>query len=239
MAAPVLTAVPSEEPTGRIPPLEPGDRLTRPEFERRYQAMPHIKKAELLEGTVYMPSPVRLKNHGIPQVHFITWLGVYAAATPGVVPADNSTVRLDLDNETQPDGVLLIDPARGGQARISPDDYVEGAPELAGEIAASSVSYDLHVKLNVYRRSGVREYVVWRVLDGELDWFVLRDGQFARLTADANGIYRSEVFPGLWLDAQALLRGDLAQVVTVLQQGLANPEHAAFVARLQGGGTQR
>jgi hypothetical protein len=239
MAAPVLTSVPREEPTGRIPPLEQGDRLTRPEFERRYQAMPHVKKAELLEGVVYMPSPVRATKHGIPHAHFIGWLDVYAAATPGVIPADNSTVRLDLDNEAQPDGMLLIDSACGGQAKISTDDYIEGAPELAGEIAASSVSYDLHVKLNVYRRSGVREYVVWRVLDGELDWFVLRDGQFARLAPDANGIYRSEVFPGLWLDAQALLRGDLVQVLAVLQQGLASPEHAALVAKLQGGHTQQ
>jgi Uma2 family endonuclease len=227
--------VPGEEPTGKSPPLEQGDRLTRPEFERRYGAMSDVKKAELLEGAVYMPSPVRLKNHGTPQVLFITWLGVYVAATPGVIPADNSTVRLDLDNEAQPDAVLLIDPARGGQAKITEDDYVEGAPELAGEVASSSVSYDLHVKLNVYRRSGVREYIVWRVLDAEIDWFVLREGQFVRLAPDANGILRSEIFPGLWLDAQALIRGDLAQVLAVLQQGLASPEHAASVTRLQTG----
>lgn len=236
MATPTLTSVPDGTPSESIPPLKPGDRLTRSEFERRYRAMPDLTKAELLEGVVYMPSPVSVLRHGQPHFRLITWLGVYEAETPGLIGGDNSTVRLDLDNEPQPDAILLIDPARGGQARISADDFVEGAPELAAEIAASSVSYDLNVKLQVYRRSGVREYVVWRTLDQELDWFVPRDGQFDRLKPDAAGVYRSEVFPGLWLDAPALLRGDLNQVLTALRQGLASPEHAAFVARLQNAG---
>src|SRR5712691_7161754 len=161
-----------------VPPLENGDKLTRAEFERRYEAMPHLKKAELIEGVVYVPSPTRLRRHGQPHAHLIGWLVAYEAGTPGVFAADNSTARLDVANEPQPDGLLLIDPARGGQARISLDDYVEGAPELVGEVSASSVSYDLHAKLNVYRRNRVREYVVWRVLDQELDWFVWREGQY-------------------------------------------------------------
>jgi Uma2 family endonuclease len=147
--------------------------------------------------------------------------------------SDNSTVRLDLDNEPQPDALLLIDPARGGQVRFSPDDYIEGSPELVAEVASSSVSYDLHAKLHVYRRNGVREYVVWRVLEQAIDWFVLRAGQYERLPVDANGLLRSEVFPGLWLDAVALVRGELATVLAIVQQGLGSPEHAAFVARLQ------
>ena len=142
---------------GFVPPLEAGDHLTRAEFERRYDAMPNLKKAELIEGVVFMPSPVRFRRHGGPQFRLITWLGLYEASTSGVLGADNSTARLDLDNEPQPDALLLIDPARGGQAIIDPDDYVEGAPELVAEIAASSASYDLHTKLNVYRRNGVRE----------------------------------------------------------------------------------
>lgn len=219
---------------GEVPPLEPGDRLTRDEFERRYEAMPNLKKAELIEGVVYMPSAVRHRRHGRPNSHLINWLGHYEAATPGVESADNTTARLDLDNVPQPDALLLIDPARGGQARISEDDYIEGAPELVAEISASSASFDLHTKLNVYRRNGVREYLVWRVLDGVIDWFVLRGGEYVRLASDAEGIRRSEVFPGLWLDAAALVRGDLAGVLVILEQGLATPEHAAFVAKLAG-----
>jgi Uma2 family endonuclease len=215
-----------------VPPLENGDVLTRAEFERRYEAMPHLKKAELIEGVVHVPSPVRHRNHGRPHIHLANWLGHYEAGTPGVEAGAESTVRLDLDNEPQPDALLFIDPACGGQAHIDADDYITGAPELVAEVASSSVSYDLHVKLRVYRRNGVREYIVWRVLDREIDWFVLRAGQYEPMPRDAEGFYRSEVFPGLWLDSAALLRGDLATVLAVVQRGLASPEHAAFVARL-------
>src|SRR2546427_3449968 len=85
-----------------LPPLEGGDRLTRSEFERRYDAMPQLKKAELIEGVVYMPSPVRCKSHGQPHGQIMSWVGVYSAATPGVDFADNATLRLDPDNEPQP-----------------------------------------------------------------------------------------------------------------------------------------
>jgi Uma2 family endonuclease len=217
---------------GRPPPLENGDRLTRVEFERRYEAMPHVKKAELIEGVVYMPSPVRFERHGPPHWRLIGWLAQYAANTPGVEGGDNCTTRLDRDNEPQPDIVMFVDPAKGGQARISADDYIEGAPDLAVEVAASNVSIALDAKLNVYRRTGVREYIVWRVLDREIDWFVLRDGRYDRLRPDAEGVYRSEIFPGLWLDTAALLRGDLAGVLAMVRRGVASPEHAAFVERL-------
>jgi hypothetical protein len=214
-----------------IPALEPGDRLTRAEFERRYNAMRNIKKAELIEGVVYMPSPVRLRRHGRPQFRFIAWLGYYEAHTPCVIGGDNTTARLDLDNEPQPDGMLLLDPACGGQAVISDDDYVELAPELVGEISGSSVSFDLHTKLHVYRRNGVREYVVWRVSDKQIDWFALHNGEFERLLPDSAGILRSEAFPGLWLDAAAMIAGDMARVLAVVQQGVASPEHADFVRK--------
>ncbi len=215
-----------------VPPLENGDRLTRDEFERRYAARPHLKKAELIEGVVYVPSPVRYRHHGAPHALLIGWLVQYAAGTPGVGVSDNSTVRLDLDNEPQPDALLLIDPACGGQTHFSSDDYIEGSPELVAEVASSSVSYDLHAKLHAYRRNGVREYIVWRVLEQAIDWFVLRAGQYEPLPVDANGLLRSEVFPGLWLDPAALLRGELATVLAIVQQGLASPEHTTFVARL-------
>ena len=178
MATAIMEPSVCDRRSATLPPLENGDRLTRAEFERRYESMPELKKAELIEGVVYMPSPVRLSRHGRPQRHVSNWLGHYEAATPGVEGADNSTVRMDLDNELQPDAFLFIDPARGGQARISQDDYLEGAPELVAEVASSSASYDLHVKLHVYRRSGVREYLVWRVLDRQIDWFVLREGRY-------------------------------------------------------------
>jgi Uma2 family endonuclease len=214
-----------------IPPLEVGDHLSRDEFERRYEAMPDIKKAELIEGVVYMPSPVSAQNHGEPHFDVIGWLAQYRAKTPGVHGGDNTTVRLDLDNEPQPDAYLRILAEFGGRTRTV-DGFVEGPPEWIGEIAASSASYDLHGKLNAYRRNGIREYLVWRVLDKSIDWHVLRGGQYEKLSLGADGIYRSEVFPGLWLDAAALIRRDLGRVLDVLQAGLASEEHARFVETL-------
>jgi Uma2 family endonuclease len=209
-------------------PLESGDRLTRAEFERRYAAMPHIKKAELIEGEVHMPSPVHHVSHGKPHAHLIGWLVAYCAATPGVDLGDNVTVRLDQTNEVQPDALLRLEK---GQSRISADDYIEGAPELVAEIASSSAAIDLHRKLPAYLRSGVLEYLVWRTLDEQLDWFELREGEYVPLEPDEQGILRSRVFPGLWLAVTPLLAGDLALVLAELHKGLAADEHATFVQR--------
>jgi Uma2 family endonuclease len=162
----------------------------------------------------------------------MTWLGVYWAETPGVDLGDNPTVRLDADNEVQPDALLRIETASGGATRISEDDYIEGPPELIVEIAASSASYDLHDKKNVYRRNGVREYVVWTVYDEALQWFQLHEGQYHLLEADDDGLIRSRVFPGLYLDPKALLAGDLAAVLTALQTGTQSSAHAEFVKQL-------
>jgi len=213
------------------PPLRAGDRLTRDEFERRYRAMPDIKKAELIEGVVYMPPPVSNESHGAPHAHLITWLGVYKASTPGVQVSDNATVRLDWDNEPQPDALLRIVPKCGGQSRDEAG-YIANGPEWVGEVAASSVSYDLHDKKEAYRRNGVREYLVWRVEDQAIDWFVLRGGSYELLKPDDDGVCRSEVFPGLWLDANALLAGDMRQVLEVLNAGIQSAEHAVFVVSL-------
>jgi len=222
-----------------ILPLESGDRLTRSEFERRYQAMPHLKKAELIEGVVYVPSPVRFTSHGEPHSYLMMWVTMYAVATPGVRPGDNTTVRLDVDNEPQPDAFLRLDEHLSGTSRISADDYIEGAPEFIGEIAASSAAYDVHDKLRAYRRNQVQEYLVWRVHEQRLDWWQWQDGVYEPLEADAQGIVRSVVFPGLWLHIPALLDGNLTEVVATLQLGLASPEHEAFVARLQAGNPAR
>jgi Uma2 family endonuclease len=194
--------------------------------------MPHVKKAELIEGVVYMPSPVSIM-HAAPLSYLTHWLVSYVIATPGVDSANNGTVRLDLDNEPQPDAFLRILPERGGHARISDDLYVEGAPELVAEVATSTTSQDLHDKFQAYRRNGAREYIVWRVRNQAIDWFVLREGQYEPLPLSPEGLYRSEVFPGLWLDAAALIRGDLVTVSQVAQLGTASPEHAAFVEKLQ------
>lgn len=241
--------VSSPRPVPReVPPLRNGDRLTGPEFERRYDAMPHLKKAELIDGIVYIPSPdfprsldveaamsspVSFEYHSAQHFDLIGWLFLYRMSTPGVRGGDNGTIKLDLDNLPQPDAFLIINPDRGGQAVINEDGYIVGAPELVAEVAFSSVSYDMHAKLNLYRRHNAREYVVWRVEDGGFDWFVQRDGRFERLEPTPDGTYRSEVFPGLWLDPSALIRGDLAAVARVVQAGLATPGHAAFVERLR------
>ena len=211
--------------TSAIPPLENGDRLTRHEFERRYQAMPHLKKAELIEGVVYVPAALRFGNHAEPHSRIMTWLGVYQAFTSGVRVGDNPTVRLDLDNSPQPDAVLLID---GGQTTISEDDYIEGAPELIVEVAASSAAYDLYDKKRAYRRNGVQEYLVWRVYENEIDWFSLSAEEYILLQPDSQGIVRSQVFPGLWLDIPSLRSGNMTEVLAVLQQGLNSSDHQKF-----------
>jgi hypothetical protein len=213
--------------------LENGDHLTRAEFERRYDAMPKLKKAELIEGVVYLPGRVRWNGHARPHADLVAWLGAYEAGTPGVEGGAGGSLRLDLDNEPQPDAVLIVSPTHGGQVKISADDYLVGAPELVAEVATSQASIELHAKLRAYQRNGVREYLVWRVLDRAIDWFVLRDGQYDRLPLNRAGLYESDAFPGLWLDPAAIVQFDLARVLSVLQQGLASPEHAAFVAQLQ------
>ncbi|WP_413200369.1 Uma2 family endonuclease [Nostoc piscinale] len=215
-----------------VPPLENGDRLTRFEFERRYNAMPKLKKAELIEGTVYMASPLRFEPHAEPHADLMGWLWNYKIATPGVRLGDNPTVRLDLDNEPQPDALLLIDAQAGGQSRFSQDGYVEGAPELIAEIAASSATVDLGDKKRAYRRNGIKEYIVWQVFDQQIDWFCLEAGEYVNLQPNEAEIFQSQVFPGLWLDRSALLAGDMQQVLTVLQTGLNSPEHQVFVQQL-------
>ena len=222
-------------PRPAVPPLRDGDRLTRAEFERRYKAMPDVKKAELIEGEVFMPSPVRIHRHGRPHHHMSFWLGFYESLTPGLIGGGDSTVRLDLDNEPQPDLLLMIPRAAGGQAYIDEDeDYVTGAPELLVEISASTVSVDLHRKLRAYLRNGVREYVVWRTEDAAVDWFGLRGGRYERQEPGGDGLLKSAVFPGLWLDSAAMLAGDLAAVMAAVTRGVAAEAdaHTALVRKL-------
>ncbi|MBO1064164.1 MULTISPECIES: Uma2 family endonuclease [Nostocales] len=212
-----------------ILPLESGDRLSRHEFERRYTESLHVKKAELIEGVVYVASPLRFQRHAEPHAKLVIWLGNYQIATPGVKLGIEPTIRLDQDNEPQPDGILFIDQSLGGKSRITADDYIEGSPELVAEIAASSAAYDLHDKKKAYRRNGIQEYIVWQSLEKKLNWFQLHESEYISLEPDANGVIKSQVMPGLWLAVPALLSGDMTQVLAVLQAGLNSPEHAEFL----------
>jgi len=200
-------------PTANPVLLESGDRLTRYEFHRRYCARTDIEKAELVEGVVYVASPVSA-THGEPHADVMGWLSTYKVRTPGVRLLDNTTVILDDDNEVQPDACLWREETGG--PRLSEDRYLRGAPQLVVEIAASSASYDLHDKMRAYRRNRVQEYIVWRVLDGAIDWFRLNDGEYVRIDPDELGIIESTAFPGLRLNVAKMLAGDLAGVLAEL-----------------------
>jgi Uma2 family endonuclease len=221
-------STPADPTSVAIPPLENGDRLTREEFERRYDAMPELKKAELIQGVVYMGSPVRF-SHGRPHALVMTWLGHYEAATPGVLCGDNSSLIVDEENEPQPDSMLFI--AEGGAARLERD-YVHGAPEFVAEIAVSSVSLDNHLKKRLYEQAGVKEYMIWRVLEGAIDWFELTDDKYVAREADADGVLRSRAIPGLWLAREPMLALKMKEVLEILNEGFASPEHAVFVNRI-------
>ena len=232
VAAPTPALTPHGSPSTPLPPLEAGARLTATEFMRRYEAMPHVKKAELIEGVVHMPSPVSASRHGDPHFLIVTWLGIYMAETPGVVGSDNATCHLDSANVPQPDAHLRI--AAGGATQLDERGYVVGAPELAVEISATTTQQDRQAKFDAYSRAGVREYIIWRTRDRAVDWFVLREGRYELLPPGDDGLLRSSVFPGLWLDPAALLTRDLPRLMAALRAGLATPEHAAFVERIRG-----
>lgn len=215
------------------PPLETGDVLTAPEFLRRHERMPEVKKAELIEGVVHMGSPVRIRHHAQPDNLIQTILGTFAARSPGTEAASNATAMLDLENVPQPDACLRLLEEFGGQSRLNAEDYLEGAPELVVEVAGSSAAKDLHAKKRAYRRAGVREYLVW-VTDGP-QWLAFRRGEndFEAAPADADGVWRSQVFPGLWVNVTALLKLEAPAVLATLNRGLSAKEHAAFVRRLK------
>ena len=238
-----LPGHPADEPgRPKIPPLRNGDHLTRSEFHRRYEAMGESVRAELIEGIVYiwsspgMPSPVSINKHGTPHISVATWVGYYWSKTPGLLPADNSTVFIDGVNEPQPDVLLGIPAAAGGRTRLvtrGDKQYVEGAPDLVIEVAASTVSIDLNAKLAAYQRNGVGEYlVVLTEEDREVRWMALADNRFQPIAPDTDGLLKSRLFPGLWLDAAALLAGDLAKVLAAVDRGCSTDAHREFAARV-------
>jgi hypothetical protein len=227
----IRTTTPARTGDDAIPPLENGDQLDQKTFHERYEAMPEGVKAELIGGIVYMASPLKVP-HGRRHSLTIALLCSYEAYTPGVSALDNTTEIMGEESEPQPDGALLILPTHGGQAQINEDDYLVGAAELLSEVASSSKAIDLGPKFRDYQKAGVKEYVVVCLRPPQVMWFVRRGDKFEPLAPDAAGIFRSEVFPGLWLDGNALLNLDGRRVLDVLQQGLATPEHAAFVKKL-------
>lgn len=225
------TSQPNFAAASEIPPLVQGDRLTSAEFRRRWEAMPHIKNAELIDGVVYMQASVRHRQHGAPHGDIVGWLWAYRSLTPGIGLGDNSTLGLPDDNDPQPDAFLILPAEMGGNTLESASGYLEGSPDLVAEVSAASERLDLGPKMRLYERSGVQEYLVWRTEAKVIDWFSLESGRYVPLAAD-QGVLKSIRFPGLWMDVAAMIAGDAQRVLEVLQQGVATAEHAAFKAEL-------
>ena len=213
-----------------LPPLVEGQWLDQPTFHARYEAMPPGTRAELINGVVYMPSPVG-REHGVAHAPVIFWLFYYADQTPGLEVLDNATAILGPKSEPQPDATLRILPEFGGQTSIKKK-YLAGPPELIAEVSHATRYVDLGPKLEDYQRAGVLEYVVRALEPDQVFWFVREGGILVERPLGEDGLYRSTNFPGLWLDPQALVRGDGRRLRAVVDLGCATPEHAAFVARL-------
>lgn len=205
----------------KVPPLENGDRLTSAEFLRRYEAMPELKKAELIDGYVHLMFPLSAESHAEPDGILHLWLGTYALRVPGLKFYPNPTLLLDADNTPQPDSVLCTNPRPGHRVWFKGKGFLCGRPELVCEIAASSASIDLHKKLNTYRRSGISEYLVWVVEESRVCWFELEDDEYVEMKPH-NGIVESRIFPKLALNLKALLNRDGAKVLATLERRLAS-----------------
>ena len=212
-----------------VPPLVHGDKLTRDEFFHRWELHPEIKNAELIGGMVYMASPVSC-YHGDAESDVGNWIGHYRIHTPGTASGHNATTCM-LDDAPQPDLNLRLLPEYGGRSWVE-DGKLYGSPETLVEVCHSSVAYDLHVKGDLYEQAKVPEYLAILLYECEIRWHVLVRGRYKLLDAGADGIRRSRIFPGLWLDGKALLASDMIAVLATLQQGLDSREHKDFVKEL-------
>jgi Uma2 family endonuclease len=221
-----------EPPQIEAGPLLNGDHLTVPEFERRSEAAPEAERAELIEGIVIMSPPIS-NDHAEAHGLLVELLRHYARATPGVSLGVNASIRLDGRNEYQPDVLLRIRTGPQAGTKVDAKGLLEGRPELVVEIALSSHAFDLHEKKEVYQRNQIPEYLIWEVMDGRLHWFALEDGEYAPIKPRPNGITRSRIFPGLWLDLGAMVSGDEKKVFRALEKGLKRPAHKNFVKKLR------
>lgn len=215
----------------KLPPLENGDHLDQKTFHARYEAMGENVRAELIGGIVYMASPQK-NPHSRWHPRVIRWLDEYEEATPGIELLLNATDILGPDSELQSDACLIILEEFGGQTWEDDEDYLHGPAELVVEVASATESIDLNRKKKEFEKAGVKEYLVIALRMKKVFWFIRRRGKFIELKPDVDGIYRSQVFPGLWLDVEALLRHDRKALLRVLREGLASPAHAAFVAKM-------
>lgn len=210
--------------------FEPGDRMSREEFLERWERMPELKRAELIDGVVYMPSPLSLA-HGESDALLVLFLGMYAVRTPGCSSAMNPTWFM-LESAPQPDCVLRIMPEHGGRSGVR-GKFGSGSPELVAEIALSSRSYDLGPKLALYQRAEVPEYLAVLQEEQRVEWRILEQGRYRLMQPGPDGVFRARIFPGLWLDSAALLAQDGARLLATLEQGLNSAEHERFVAGLK------
>jgi Uma2 family endonuclease len=216
-------------PMLRLPGLVTGERMTVEEFLRRWEELPGLKNAELIDQVVHAPSPVS-REHGSLDTLTHLWLAYYAQATPGCRAGNNSTW-LMLESAPQPDAFLRILPAHGGQ---SGDEklYCTGAPELAVEICITSTEVEFGPKRALYQRAGVREYITVEMFGQRIVWRMLQDGAYVEQAVSPDGILRSQAFPGLWLDVAAFWADDGAKLLAVLNAGLSADDHRNFVAHL-------
>lgn len=208
-----------------------GMQMDREEFTRRWEKLPHLKNAELIEGTVFVSSPVSLL-HGNNDLAIHAWLGAYQALTPGVDAGCHVTYYM-LESAPQPDAMLRIRPEYGGNSGEH-GIYGAGAPELIAEVCGSSTDPDFGPKLHLYHRAGVREYITADTLMRRLKWRALSKGSYRDLEPGPDGILRSVAFPGLWLKPEHLWKCDLGGIFRIVRRGLGSPEHKAFVGKLSG-----
>jgi Uma2 family endonuclease len=215
------------------PALVTGDRMSLEEFLCLWEELPDLKNAELIDGVVYVPSPLRL-DHTDRDSRIIWWLKQYEDATPGCHSGNNVTWFM-LGSAPQPDAFLRILPEHGGQSlkeKRKEKHYATGAPELAVEICLTSTEIDFGAKLRLYQRAGVREYITIEDFHNRLVWRLLENGVYVDQPVPADGIYRSHIFPGLWLDIAAFWADDGPKMLAALNTGLATPDHQRFVERL-------
>ncbi|MBI4903168.1 MAG: Uma2 family endonuclease [Acidobacteria bacterium] len=214
-----------------LPPiLREGDRLNSMEFLYRWEAMPDLKHAELIDGVVFMASPIGMP-HSTSQSDIGGWLWLYKDRTPGCQAGSEGTWIMGPRNVPQPDCMLRILPEYGGQSSQK-GNYGEGAPELIIEVSGSSMSRDPGKKLELYQSVGVREYLTILLDPHQVIWRQLVRGKYRDIKPEDDGLLRSRVFPGLWLDPEAVWDPEKS-LRTALENGLASPEHEAFVRKLQ------